>query len=181
MGSGAWAGASGAMTAADPTRLDAQMTVRRARAEDLPQVAAIERESFTDPWSIASFRTLLAQRSAYFAVASRRDEGPLNGYIVAWCVADEGEIANVAVTAEARGRGVGAALLDAALRALAGGGAASVHLEVRDSNRAARALYATRGFEEVGRRRGYYRRPVEDALVLRRLLEATPAPGDVQR
>jgi len=49
-------------------------------------------------------------------------------------------------------------------------GIAAVFLEVRDSNQRARELYASRGFEEVGRRRRYYRRPVEDAIVLRRTL-----------
>ena len=47
-------------------------------------------------------------------------------------------------------------------------GIEAVYLEVRDSNQRARQLYRSRGFEEVGRRRGYYRRPVEDAIVLRR-------------
>ena len=169
------------MIAGEPARVDARMTIRLAREDDLPQVAAIERASFTDPWSLTSFRTLLEQHGAYFAVASRGDDGALDGYIVAWCIADEGEIANIAVESAARGQGVGAALLDAALQTLADRGALSVHLEVRDSNTAARALYGTRGFEEVGRRRGYYRRPVEDALVLRRTLGDAPVQGKVQR
>lgn len=169
------------MTAGDGARVEARTTVRRVREEDLPHVAAIERASFTDPWSLASFRTLLNERAAYFAVAVRGDEGPIEGYIVAWCIADEGEIANIAVESAARGHGIGAALLDAALQSLAERGALSVHLEVRDSNAAARSLYDTRGFEAVGRRRGYYRRPVEDALVLRRALGNAPASAKAQR
>jgi ribosomal-protein-alanine N-acetyltransferase len=89
------------------------------------------------------------------------------GYVVAWLVADEAEVANLAVAPEWRGRGVGAALLDAALNEARKGGAHVAHLEVRDSNVAARALYGSRGFMPVGRRRRYYQAPVEDAVLLR--------------
>lgn len=97
--------------------------------------------------------------------------GDVVGYVVAWLVVDEAEVANVAVAPEVRGRGVGARLLDDALAAARDRGAAVAYLEVRDSNAAARALYASRGFEQVGRRRNYYRKPVEDALVMRRELD----------
>src|SRR5207253_2646093 len=92
---------------------------------------------------------------------------PPLGYVVAWFAADEGEIANLAVDPPARGRGLGAALLDAALAEASGRGVTAVYLEVRESNATARRLYASRGFVEVGRRRGYYRKPPEDAIVLR--------------
>jgi ribosomal-protein-alanine N-acetyltransferase len=93
--------------------------------------------------------------------------GEVRGYIVAWFVLDEGEIGNLAVADEARRNGVGARLLDGAIAAVRTAGVDALYLEVRDSNAAARALYASRGFVEVGRRRDYYRRPKEDALVLR--------------
>jgi len=66
-----------------------------------------------------------------------------------------------------RRQGIGASLLDAALAEGRRRGAQNMYLEVRESNSAARRLYASRGFEELGRRRGYYKRPVEDAIVLR--------------
>ena len=96
----------------------------------------------------------------------------VTGYVVAWFVADEGEIANLAVDPSGWGSGIGKALLDAALDEGERRGAAAVYLEVRDSNARARRLYQSRQFEEVGRRRGYYQRPVEDAIVLRRILKA---------
>jgi ribosomal-protein-alanine N-acetyltransferase len=71
------------------------------------------------------------------------------------------------VRVSSRGRGLGGKLLDAALDEVASRGADQVFLEVRESNHTARSLYASRGFTEVSRRRGYYRSPVEDALVLR--------------
>ena len=140
-----------------------------ATVHDLASVAAIERVAFSDPWSLRSFREALDSGSVYFACA-RSDAGGVLGYVVAWFVADQGEIANIAVSPDQRGRGVGRALLDAALGEAAARGIAAVFLEVRDSNQRARELYASRGFEEVGRRRRYYRRPVEDAIVLRRTL-----------
>ena len=129
-------------------------------------IHAIEQASFADPWTRRSFVSLLSEPAVYFHVAAGAG-GTIAGYVVAWCVVDEAEIANVAVAPEARGRGVGAALLDAALAHAAGRGCLAAYLEVRESNAAARALYASRGFGAVGRRRGYYRHPVEDALVLR--------------
>jgi len=74
------------------------------------------------------------------------------------------------VEAAGRRKGIGAELLDAALVEGKSRGAEAIFLEVRDSNTSARALYRSRDFEEVGRRRNYYKRPVEDAIVLKRLM-----------
>ena len=147
----------------------AMIPIAPATVHDLASVASIELAAFSDPWSLRSFREALDSGSVYFACA-RRDDGGVAGYVVAWFVADQGEIANIAVAPDQRGRGVGRALLDAALGEAGARGISAVFLEVRDSNQRARELYASRGFEEVGRRRRYYRRPVEDAIVLRRTL-----------
>ena len=138
-----------------------------ARRDDIVAITEIEREAFSDPWSARSFRDALEHPAVYFGCA-RSDDGAVLGYVVAWFVADEGEIANLAVSPEGWGSGIGRALLDAALDEAARRNVESVYLEVRDSNARARRLYQSRGFEEVGRRKGYYRRPVEDAIVLRR-------------
>jgi [ribosomal protein S18]-alanine N-acetyltransferase len=148
------------------------MTLRPATERDLDAIVAIERASFSDPpWSRNSFLALVDSPRAYFTVACESPTGQVIGYVVAWFVADEAEIANLAVAPDRRHRGVGSRLLDEALIAARGAGAQVVHLEVRDSNAAARALYGSRGFSAVGRRRHYYRDPVEDALLLRRELE----------
>ncbi|MEO6877251.1 MAG: ribosomal protein S18-alanine N-acetyltransferase [Gemmatimonadaceae bacterium] len=143
------------------------MSVTPAVEADLKGVVAIERAAFSDPWSADSFSDALVHPAMYFACV-RSDEHVVAGYVVAWFVADEGEIANLAVDPAGWGNGVGKALLDAALAEGARRGAETVYLEVRDSNARARRLYESRGFEEVGRRRGYYRHPDEDAIVLRR-------------
>jgi ribosomal-protein-alanine N-acetyltransferase len=148
------------------------VTTRPATAADIERVSEIERASFSDPWSRGSFDRLVRDDRVHFAVACSSD-GAIVGYVVAWFVMDEGEIADLAVAPEARGRGVGAALLDATIRVARAHGTSALYLEVRDSNAPARRLYGSFGFMEVGRRRRYYRKPVEDALVLRLVL---PSP-----
>jgi [ribosomal protein S18]-alanine N-acetyltransferase len=150
------------------------VSIRVATLADLDRVAEIERSAFSDPWSRGSFGALLGRPHVYFAVAEHADAG-IVGYVVVWHAADEAEIANVAVAPPARGHRLGGLLLDTALAQSVRRGAATVFLEVRESNAAARALYASRGFEPVGRRRGYYRKPLEDALVLRRELDPMAA------
>ena len=147
-----------------------QITIRTARRDDVEDIAAIERVAFNDPWSAGSFRALFGNPVVHFAVAEETETGRIFGYVVAWMVADEAEIANLAVSADARRTGIGARLLDHAIGTAKGKNSVVVFLEVRESNVAARALYASRGFEVAGRRSKYYRKPVEDALVLRRAL-----------
>ena len=146
------------------------LSIENAKLADVAAIVAVEREVFSDPWSARSFREALSNPSVYCACA-RRDGRTLQGYVVAWFVADEGEIANLAVAPGAWGSGIGRALLDASLREAAARKLRAVYLEVRDSNARARHLYGSRGFIEIGRRRSYYRRPVEDAIVLRRSMD----------
>jgi len=119
---------------------------------------------FADPWSTQDFRDCLSS-DALFLVAERTDR--VVGYVVALDAADEGEILNVAVAPDARRGGIGRTLVQEAIAALTNRGVTQIYLEVRESNAGARAMYGALGFQEVGRRRSYYRRPVEDAIVLR--------------
>lgn len=144
------------------------LMIRVARRDDIDDVAAIERRAFSDPWSASSFRALFGNPLVHFAVAEDSVTGRVLGYVVSWYVVDEAEIANLAVSDTARRTGIGARLLDHALDIARDRHSQVVFLEVRESNAAARALYASRGFEVAGRRSKYYRKPVEDALVLRR-------------
>ena len=147
MGSGEWSGARRVRhSPAEGVR------VRPAEERDLHQVHSIEVIAFGDPWSLEGFRDTLENPRARMEVA------------------DEAEIANLAVSPAARRRGIGALLLLRILDAAATFGAGAVFLEVRESNEAALALYAAQGFTVVGRRKQYYRRPAEDALIMRRTL-----------
>jgi [ribosomal protein S18]-alanine N-acetyltransferase len=175
MGSSAREGASG--------RVIPSIRIDRARLADVVTIVAIEQRSFSDPWSERSFCDLLNHPAIYFACARERgrEEGSgdrVVGYVVAWFAAGEGEIANLAVAPAERGRGLGAMLLEAALAEGRRLGATETFLEVRSTNVRARQLYESRGFAEVGRRRNYYRRPTEDAVILRR--EETAAVAEAK-
>ena len=159
----------------------ARMTalLRPAIVRDLRQVAQIEQSAFADPWSEESFRRLLGVPPAIFLVALFPPDEAVAGYVVAFSIGEDGELLNVAVDPKFRGKGLAGQMLDAALIEMGARRVRSAFLEVRESNSAARALYKSRGFIEIGRRSSYYRRPVEDALVLRRSLEV--AEGDSRR
>ncbi len=103
-------------------------------------------------------------------------DGPV-GYIVARRVLDEGEILNLGVGLLVRRRGVGRGLVRRVLSTFAAAGVTAVFLEVRESNLPALRLYEAFRFQEVGRRRRYYQRPVEDAVVLRAAISADGTPA----
>jgi len=92
------------------------------------------------------------------------------GYAVVWFTGAEGELGDLAVASAVRRRGIGFDLVSAVLGEAVARQASELYLEVRESNSAARSLYERHGFEVVNRRSGYYSQPVEDALVMRRLL-----------
>lgn len=146
--------------------------IRRMTHTDLDQVTAIEQQSFSDPWSINSFRKELAQphcTSPLVLVLPPEATGlpeQVAGYLILWCLVDELHIANVAVQSPWRGQGWGRKLIQVAFYLGQRWKTPHVLLEVRRSNTAARQLYEKLGFLQLSVRRGYYRSPVEDALVL---------------
>lgn len=137
-------------------------------AEDVPEVLAIERASFANPWTGALFLQELEVQFSRIVLACEAD-GRVAGYVCRWIVADEVHVLNVAVHPQARGRGLGAALLQAVIDEARLREVHAVTLEVRRSNEAGRRLYDAFGFEPVGERPNYYGRG-EDALILRLLL-----------
>ena len=140
--------------------------IRPAVPADLPAILVIERAVFSDPWSPESFAPEFTDEYSFFRVAEV--DGEIAGYVVARIVARQGEIASIAVAPSHQGTGLGGHLLDAAVAAAEADVCEAVWLEVRVSNEPARRLYASRRFEPIGRRKRYYKAPVEDALVLRR-------------
>ncbi|HSG48549.1 MAG TPA: ribosomal protein S18-alanine N-acetyltransferase, partial [Longimicrobiales bacterium] len=88
------------------------------------------------------------------------------GYFVLWCILDQGELANIAVTEGHRGKGYGAFLLQRVVDVAKERGVEALYLEVRVSNASATKLYKAFGFTEVGRRKKYYDHPVEDGRVM---------------
>ena len=142
------------------------MEIRKMTAREVPQVAELEKICFSQPWSEKSVAGELDNPLALWLVAMEGDR--LAGYVGSQTVMDETDMMNLAVAPQFRRQGVGEALVNALVASLTDFGSRCLTLEVRDSNEAARALYGKLGFTEIGRRRGYYRDPREDALILRK-------------
>lgn len=135
--------------------------MRTAVIEDAGLLAALHAAAFAKPWSETELAELLKNPAAFALVVD-------GGFVLAWAIADEAEILTLAVRPEARRRGVGAALVEAAATLAHARGARMLHLEVAADNHAARGLYGKLGFAQQGVRPGYYDRGAVDALVLRR-------------
>ncbi|MFB3788154.1 MAG: ribosomal protein S18-alanine N-acetyltransferase [bacterium] len=143
--------------------------IRPLALKDIDTVLAIERVSFADPWSRGMFLSELEPRGFHHAfVAVDADLGEVVGYCFLWIlVEDEIHIANIAVRPSHKKHGIGRMMVREAMRRGREVNAHGITLEVRESNTAAREFYRKLGFEETGRRVRYYRKPVEDALILR--------------
>ena len=136
-----------------------------AEASMLSQIECLERQCFSMPWTKEQLQSQLKDERHEF-LAALDPEGKLLGYVGMIFVLDEGYISNVAVEPECRLQGVGDALIDALLARCEKHALAFVTLEVREGNLPAQALYAKHGFVPVGRRKGYYERPKEDAILM---------------
>lgn len=130
----------------------------------LSQVAAIERECFSHPWSEALLEQELYNDMISLVVAEGED-GTVLGYGEVRAVLDEGTLEKIAVAPAYRRRGVAEAILSAYIR-FGRANLAFLTLEVRESNTPAIGLYEKLGFETVGRRKNYYREEHEDALLM---------------
>ena len=142
------------------------ITVRRATADDLAALTALEAAVFSEPWSCAA---VAAHLTGEHTVTLLAEEGgcPL-GYLFGLLLPPEGELLRVAALPKARRRGIASALLQGFIDILNKNGVSVCFLEVREGNLAARTLYERTGFVTVGRRRDYYRAPREDALLMKR-------------
>jgi ribosomal-protein-alanine N-acetyltransferase len=134
---------------------------------DVPEVAALERQVFTDPWSADSFLAEVERRPEVgYPLVVRDEDDRLLAYAVVWFIVDEIHIGNLAVRPDRHREGLGRRLLRHVIDEGRRRDLVFATLEVRPSNFAARALYESFGFREVARRRNYYRDDHEDALVL---------------
>lgn len=153
------------------------MIIRAPEPDDAARLVAIERACFTDPWPLRSFEDLCRADAADCAVAEV--EGEVVGYWVGRRIDDEAELANLAVAPERKGEGIGRRLLYDFLDAVGGRERTIAFLEVRASNEPALRLYQAFGFQALDRRKGYYSRPVEDAIVMARRPGPLPPARDL--
>ncbi|KMY67166.1 hypothetical protein AAU61_12760 [Desulfocarbo indianensis] len=143
-----------------------RLLIAPLKARHLDAVMAIERVSFTTPWQRSLFEAELRHRHALVLGALSLPSEILLAYLCLWLVLDEVQVQNLAVHPAYRDRGVGRYLLIKGLEEARRRGARLATLEVRPSNTAARRLYNSLGFFEVGRRPGYYQSEGEDAILL---------------
>lgn len=142
------------------------MEIKAMKEAQVPQIAALERVCFSDPWSEKSILSELENPLSCWLVAM--DGERLAGYVGSQTVLGETDMMNLAVDPDYRRKGLGKELILSLIEALRQRGSRCLTLEVRDSNAPARALYEGLTFQEIGRRRNYYRNPREDALIYKK-------------
>ena len=142
------------------------MMITNMRQEHVAQVAALEKLCFSDPWSENSVASELNNPLSLWLVAL--DGETVAGYVGSQTVMDESDMMNVAVHPDFRKQGIATALVLGLVEELRKKGSHCLTLEVRASNENAISVYRKLDFQEVGRRKNYYRNPREDALILRK-------------
>ena len=140
---------------------------------DIDEIAEAEKICFPgDAWSREAFLDALGSGSCHILCAKNMQMSKIVAYSVIFCIADQADLANIAVLPECRGRKLGRELLIKTLEKAYKMGVSEVFLEVRESNSAARGLYSSSGFAEIGIRRNYYSSPRENAvLMMKKLIE----------
>lgn len=152
-----------------------EVIIRPMNASDIEQIVEIEKICFPSPWSAYAFECELNdnQFANYVVVTLAEDEGKILGYGGVWAIIDEGHITNIAVLPEYRGRKLGEIIMFNLIQMVIAKNVERITLEVRASNEAAKNLYKKFGFKTEGIRRGYYKEPREDALIMWANLEDT--------
>jgi len=143
--------------------------LRAMRWWDIAPALDLEQRLFrSDPWTVGMFWSELARipETRHYLVAD--DGGRVVGYAGLAATRREADVQTLAVDPDRQGEGLGRRLLDALLAEARDRGCATVFLEVRADNERAIELYRRSGFEEIGRRRGYYQPDGTDAVAMRR-------------
>ena len=151
--------------------MDGRFIIRSCTAEDIDSLWELEKICFdTDSWSRGFFENIQKDSSYILLCVQDLQMAKIVGYSVFYGAFDQGDLANIAVLPDCRGLGIGKALLEETMKKAFDTGVSQVFLEVRESNSAARGLYLSSGFAEIGKRRNYYNSPREDAILLMREL-----------
>ena len=145
------------------------ISIRAASISDLDRICELEQELFPDPWPRSAFEEQLEVAGWGTLVAEH--DGEIIAYACYMMAANESHLTNIAVVPSWRRKSVARALLDRILEIVIAHTCDLILLEVRLSNAGARAFYERHGFKLLYRRKNYYRRPIEDALVMVRYLK----------
>lgn len=146
------------------------VVLRRLREGDAPAVKALETESGLSPWSVADYRAEASREESVSLVAEAGSE--IRGFLISRLITNENlnvdiEILNIAVSRGFQRSGIAESLFSALLSEIGKiAGAFRIFLEVRESNSAALQFYRKMGFRVSGKRPGFYRDPVEDAVLM---------------
>lgn len=151
-----------------------ELTVKQMTETDLDEIAQLEQLCFSTPWSRQGLAAELTKEGNVFLVA-RNESGDLWGYGGFNSVLDEGYITNIATHPDHRRQGVARRLMCELMTRAGLLGLRFLSLEVRPSNSGAIKLYSGLGFVEAGRRKGFYRCPAEDGIILTKFLEDNDA------
>lgn len=138
----------------------------RMKEAHVAQIAELEKQCFSDPWSEKSVASELENPLALWLAAV--ENGRVLGYAGSQTVMDETDMMNIAVHPDFRHQGIAKGLIESLIAELKERGSHCLTLEVRLSNMPAVSLYEKLGFTQIGRRPNYYRNPKEDALILRK-------------
>ena len=141
-------------------------TIRQAKLYDVPALSRIEQESFDSPWSADEITKDVTSKDGNIYVAVIESDGEKAGYAEMRTVAGEAQIYNIVIDRAFRGKGLGEMLLKHLIDRAKELGCSLITLEVRGGNEAAMELYRKLGFREVGRRKGYYSKGAEDAVLM---------------
>lgn len=140
------------------------MTIESMTVDDISQVAEIERQIFSIPWSEKAFKDSMESDNTIYIVA--KEDNNVAGYAGMYLSFEEGNITNVAVNPSSRRKGIGEKIVRDILNRAYEKGVRDVFLEVRETNSAAIALYEKIGFKEEGIRKNFYEKPKENALIM---------------
>lgn len=140
------------------------MKIKLMNPEDLSQVAEIEKQIFSVPWSEKAFKESVESENTIYIVAKENEK--VLGYAGMYVSFEEGSITNIAVDIEVRRRGIGRKLIADILDKANERGVEKIFLEVRETNEPAIALYEKMGFEKNGIRKNFYEKPLENAIIM---------------
>ncbi len=140
------------------------LTLRACSINNLSHLLRIENRCFENPWTINMLVSEILNPDTHFLCLWKDDE--MVGYISMWLVLDTANINNIAIDKPFQNSGYGSYLLIESIETLKAKNIKEVTLEVRQSNEAALKLYKSNGFEIIGVRKNYYRKPTEDAYIM---------------